>query len=185
MNIANAITVCRFLFLPLFYLVFFSGHPQANFLAFLVLVVAGASDILDGYLARKTKQVTVIGQLLDPLADKLLMITVMLCFVISGRLYWIEAGIFFLRDISMIIVSTFLYFRGKREVPPANFFGKATTVMFYIVFLMVMFQLPFYREALWLVIGFSFITSLIYIYVYLRSDQTEQPKPMKRAPQER
>jgi cardiolipin synthase len=178
MNIANAITVSRFFFIPLFCVAFFSGKPQANLLAFLVLVIAGLSDIADGYLARKTQQVTVLGKLLDPLADKLLMITVMLSFVISGRLYWVEAGIFFIRDIGMILVSTFLYFRGKREVPAANLFGKATTVMFYFVFLMIMFQLPYYREALWLAIGFSLMTSLIYIYIYLRTDTQ-----VKRAPQ--
>lgn len=170
MNVANAITLTRFIFIPLFCAAFFSGKEEANLLAFLVLAAAGLSDVLDGYIARRTNQVTEQGKLLDPLADKLLTLTVIFSFVISHRLTWLEASLFFIRDIGMIVGSTFLYFRGKKEVPQANKFGKATTVLYYLVFLMVLFQLPYYHEALWGVIAFSLVTSINYLFVYLKED---------------
>lgn len=180
MNLANAITLTRFIFIPLFFVAFFSGKEQANLLALLVLALSALSDVLDGYIARKTKQVTEQGKLLDPLADKLLMMAVILSFVIDRRLTWLEASLFFIRDIGMIIGSTFLYFRGKKEVPQANKFGKATTVMYYLVFLMILFELPFYHEALWLVIAFSFLTSLNYLFVYLKADPNAVTKRASR-----
>ncbi|EGL81766.1 CDP-diacylglycerol/glycerol-3-phosphate 3-phosphatidyltransferase [Caldalkalibacillus thermarum TA2.A1] len=178
MNVPNLITVTRFFFIPLFWIAFFSGVDYANLLAFAVLILAGVSDMLDGYLARRTQQVTETGKLLDPLADKLMMITVILAFVIDGRISWLAAGVFFSRDLGMILVSVFVHFRGKRKVPAANWLGKATTVLYYAVFLMIMFQLPYYREGLWAAIGFSIITSLNYLYTYLRMEPN-----VKRAPQ--
>lgn len=178
MNVPNIITVSRFFFIPLFWITFFSGSAYANLLAFIVLLLAGFSDMLDGYLARKTDQVTEMGKLLDPLADKLMMITVILAFVIDGRITWLAAGIFFMRDAGMILASIFLHWRGKRKVPAANLMGKATTVLYYVVFLMIMFKLPYYVEVLWLVIIFSLITSLVYLITYFRMDPQ-----VKRAPQ--
>ncbi|WP_025025728.1 CDP-alcohol phosphatidyltransferase family protein [Caldalkalibacillus mannanilyticus] len=176
MNLPNLITIGRFFFIPLFILTFFSY--QSNLFAFLILLAAGISDILDGYLARKNGQVTDIGKLLDPLADKLMMITVILAFVMDDRISWWAAGVFFFRDIGMILISAFYHFNGKRQVPTSNIFGKATTVFFYVAFLMIMFELPYHSEMLWSTILFSLFTSCIYFFIFRRLNT-----PMKRASQ--
>lgn len=170
MNAPNLITIGRFFLIPLFLLLFFSGLPQAqaNLLSFIVLLAAGASDMLDGYLARRNGQTTEIGKLLDPLADKLMMLAVMFAFVIDHRISWLAAGVFFFRDIGMIVTSAFFHFNEKRTVLPANILGKATTVFYYIIFLMIMFQLPFYQEGLWAAIIFSFFTSLVYLITLVK-----------------
>jgi cardiolipin synthase len=134
-------------------------------LAFLVVVLAGATDVLDGYLARKTGQITQAGVMLDPLADKCMMIAVILSLLITDRIPWPAAVIFFIRDVGMILGSAFFHFRGKRTVP-ANAMGKLTTVMFYVAFLFIFFELPFAIPYLWFVIGFSFITSISYIVMF-------------------
>lgn len=163
MNTPNLITIGRFFLIPIFFVLFFSGLPQANLLSFVVLLAAGASDMLDGYLARKNGQTTEIGKLLDPLADKLMMLAVVFAFVLDQRITWLAAGVFFFRDIGMIVTSAFFHFNGKGTVLPANILGKATTVFYYIIFLMIMFELPFYHKGLWMAIIFSFITSFVYL----------------------
>jgi cardiolipin synthase len=129
MNTPNLITIGRFFLTPLFLLLFFSNLPQANLLSFLVLILAGLSDMLDGYLARKKGQITDIGKLLDPLADKVMMLSVIFAFVLDQRISWLAAGFFIFRDVGMIVTSAFFHFKGKTEVPAANLLGKATTVL--------------------------------------------------------
>jgi cardiolipin synthase len=168
MNAPNLITISRFFLIPLFLLLFFSDLPQANLLSFLVLLLAGFSDMLDGYLARKKGQITDIGKLLDPLADKVMMLSVIFAFVLDQRISWLAAGVFIFRDVGMIVTSAFFHFKGKIKVPAANLLGKATTVFYYIVFLMIMFKWPYYKEGLWVVIAFSFITSLVYLFTSVK-----------------
>lgn len=175
MNAPNLITIGRFFLVPLFLLLFFSSLPQANLLSFLVLLLAGLSDMLDGYLARKKGQITDVGKLLDPLADKLMMLSVVFAFVLDQRISWLAAGVFIFRDVGMIVTSAFFHFKGKRKVPAANLLGKATTVFYYIVFLMIMFKWPYYKEGLWLAISFSFITSIVYLFkVFKFHDQLKR-----------
>lgn len=161
MNLPNLITITRFFFIPLYLFVFFSNWPYSNLYAFIVLLLAGLSDILDGYLARKNGQVTDIGKLLDPLADKLMMIAVIFSFVMDQRISWLAAGFFVFRDVAMILGSAFFHFK-KYRILPANIFGKVTTIFFYLAFLMLMFQWSFGQEILWAAIIFSFITSIVY-----------------------
>lgn len=166
MNLPNIITITRFFFIPLYLFIFFSSWTYSNLFAFIVLLFAGLSDILDGYLARKNGQVTDIGKLLDPLADKLMMIAVIFSFVMDARISWLAAGFFLFRDVGMIVTSAFYHFK-KYKILPANVFGKATTVIFYLAFLLLMFQWPYGQEVLWLAIIFSFITSLVYAISFL------------------
>lgn len=167
MNVPNLLTLCRFALVPLYLVVFFSGHPYATQWAFVVLLTAGLTDIIDGYLARKYKQVTDIGIMLDPLADKLMMIAVILSFVLTDRISWLAAGVFFVRDIGMIVGSALFHLNGKKPLP-ANALGKATTVMFYITFLLIMFDYPYAENVLWAVIALSFVTSFNYLIKFKR-----------------
>jgi cardiolipin synthase len=161
-NLPNLLTVCRFFLIPLYLFVFAAGHIKT---AFLILLVAGFTDVLDGYIARSRKLVTQLGSMLDPLADKSMMIAVILSLVFSGMISWAAAIAIFLRDVGMIIGSAIFHFRGKQTVP-ANVMGKLTTVLYYIAILLITFELPFANVYLWFVIAVSFITSIIYIYQF-------------------
>ncbi|TVY09315.1 CDP-alcohol phosphatidyltransferase family protein [Paenibacillus cremeus] len=158
-NVPNVLTFCRFLLIPVYLLVFQAGHMK---IAFCILVAAGLTDVLDGYIARKRQLVTQLGSMLDPLADKSMMIAVILSLVFSQMISWWAAAAIFLRDIGMIVGSAFFHFRGKITVP-ANFMGKLTTVLYYIAILLIVFQMPYAFIYLWFVIIISFLTSVIYI----------------------
>lgn len=86
MTTANKITIVRILLVPIFILLMlldFTGH---KFAALIVFIIAGASDSVDGYVARKYNQVTDFGKFADPLADKILIISALLIFVQWGQM---------------------------------------------------------------------------------------------------
>ncbi|WP_127596654.1 CDP-diacylglycerol--glycerol-3-phosphate 3-phosphatidyltransferase [Paenibacillus lautus] len=108
MNLANKITIARILLIPLFIL-FFAEYPlwlteNSGFFGFIhvygiyialgVFLLASATDKLDGYIARKYNQITNLGKLLDPLADKLLISVALIMMVQSGMVAtWIAVAI--------------------------------------------------------------------------------------------
>ncbi|MDF2958990.1 MAG: CDP-alcohol phosphatidyltransferase [Paenibacillus sp.] len=170
-NLPNLLTVCRFLLIPVYLVVFNAGYTRT---AFFILLLAGLTDVLDGYIARTRKLVTQLGSMLDPLADKSMMIAVILSLVFSKMISWEAAAAMFLRDAGMIIGSAFFHFRGKQTVP-ANVMGKLTTVLYYLAILLIIFEFPYAGVCLWIVIIISFLTSIIYIFQFksLNKNETE------------
>lgn len=162
MNIPNGLTVFRFVLIPLYLYLFFTPVPYHTVSAFLILILAGITDIVDGYIARKYKLVTTFGTMMDPLADKLMMMAVITSLFLTERISIWAALFFFARDLGMIVASAVFHIRGKKTVP-ANTFGKITTVLFYIAFPLVMFRYPYGEAVLWSVIAFSFVTTAIYL----------------------
>jgi len=86
MNLPNRVTLLRILMVPVFLVVLAFHLPWGEFIATAVFVLAACTDGLDGYIARKHKQVTSLGKLLDPLADKLLVSAALIALVELGRL---------------------------------------------------------------------------------------------------
>jgi cardiolipin synthase len=166
MNLPNLLTLFRFLMVPLYLYIFFSDFfPESSriFWAVGIILLAGITDIADGYLARKNRQVTQLGTMLDPLADKLMIIAVFASLLISGKIgLWAAIAIVF-RDVAMIICSVFFHLRGKKTVP-ANIFGKLTTVLYYVALFMLMFDWSTAQSFLWFVIAMSYFTSIVYMF---------------------
>ncbi|GIQ70880.1 CDP-alcohol phosphatidyltransferase family protein [Xylanibacillus composti] len=162
MNLPNMLTICRFLLVPVYVAVFAAGQHVG---AFAVLVIAGATDVLDGYIARSRGLVTQVGSMLDPLADKTMMLAVIITLLAAGMIPWQLALILFLRDAAMIVGSAVFHFRGKKTVP-ANWMGKLTTALYYVVLMFVFFDLPYAIPLLWLVLLLSFGTSIVYIWKF-------------------
>lgn len=139
------------------------GHPQ---IAFWILVLAGATDVLDGYLARSRGQITLVGSMLDPLADKSMMLAVIISLLVSGLIPWEAAVVMFIRDAGMIAGAAFFHFRGKKTVP-ANTMGKLTTVLYYLAIMFIVYQFDFAISFFWFVVAFSFMTTFIYIAKFM------------------
>lgn len=74
-NLPNLLTLSRILLIPVFVMLFLTPTPERSLWAALVFVVAAVTDLLDGYLARRRSQITKLGRLLDPIADKLLVLS--------------------------------------------------------------------------------------------------------------
>ncbi|QQE78752.1 CDP-alcohol phosphatidyltransferase family protein [Alicyclobacillus sp. SO9] len=170
MNLPNTLTLFRFILIPLYLWAFYGVSSEHKVGALLILLLAGLTDILDGYIARRTGTVTQTGQLFDPLVDKLMMVAVLFSLIQSNRVSWIIAGLLLLRDASMIVGATFFYFQGKRAVPKANRWGKITTVLYYMSICAVILAWPSATVAVWLLI-ITLIFSYFAMFVYLTNMQ--------------
>jgi cardiolipin synthase len=137
-NIPNILSIFRLVLAPVFVFVFFSEIKNAHSLALLVYIIASLTDFLDGYLARKYNLITEIGKVLDPFADKVMLITVLICLYISGRIPFIIPIVVVAKELFMIVSGLILYFRKERMVIPSNIFGKSATVMFMLSILLLM-----------------------------------------------
>jgi len=172
MNLPNTLTLIRFVFVPIYLVLFFSEIPGRIYWAIGIVLFAGLTDVIDGYIARRYQQVTQLGIMLDPLADKCMMLAVILSLLLTFKMSVWETVAIFVREACMIIFSAIFHFQGMKTVP-ANILGKATTFMFYFVLILLMLDIVWARPLLWVVIGISFIASLIYVYefVVLNHDQ--------------
>jgi cardiolipin synthase (CMP-forming) len=121
----NQLTLLRMIFVPFIVIHLVDGH---YLWALIVFVIAGFSDGLDGLLARTLHQQTLLGQYLDPIADKLLLSTIFLVLSILHKIPWKFTVVVFSRDISILAASAVLFaIAGLRNFRP-SIFGKANTV---------------------------------------------------------
>lgn len=96
---------------------------QAFGLSFLIMLLAGVTDLLDGYIARRYQQETMFGALLDPLADKVLLITTCIILAAQGMLPGWFMVIILVKELMLLIGAAFLFFL-KRKVVMARPYGK-------------------------------------------------------------
>ena len=85
MNTANKLTMLRVVLIPVYLVLWHMDFPGNIYAALAVFVIASLTDLLDGYIARHYDQVTDFGKFMDPLADKVLVLTAMACFCSAGR----------------------------------------------------------------------------------------------------
>jgi len=135
----NQLTLLRMMFVPFIVIKLVEGHYSS---ALILFVLAGLSDGLDGLLARTLKQQTVLGQYLDPIADKLLLSTMFLVLSILHKIPWKFTVLVFSRDISILFASAVLYaIAGLRDFRP-SIFGKANTfAQVAAVFFVLLFEI--------------------------------------------
>ncbi|WP_373232260.1 CDP-alcohol phosphatidyltransferase family protein [Cohnella sp.] len=169
MNVPNILTTSRFVLIPLFFVLYVNDQPIT---ALCVLLVAGMTDFLDGYIARRTGQVTLTGSMLDPLADKLLILTVILALLIKDILPLAAFSVMAFREVVMIVGSAIYHFRGLKTLP-ANLFGKTTTVIYYAAITLMFLEQPGGVALLWCGIALSYFTSVIY-FMKFKSINREQ-----------
>ena len=134
MNLPNRVTILRIFLIPFF--VFFMLSDFSKWIALIIFVVASLTDMLDGKIARKYNLVTDFGKFMDPLADKLLVCSALICLVELKRIpAWIVIAII---SREFIISGFRLVAAEKQIVIAANFWGKIKTVcQMFMVILMI------------------------------------------------
>ena len=142
MNVPNMLTILRIILVPIYLLIFFSDMSNRILLAGLVFILAGISDVLDGYIARKYNLQTKLGTVLDPFADKLMTFAILISFTWSELIsLWILIALG-IKEILMILGGSILYLSKSNQVLPSNKFGKIATAFFYVATLSIVFQFP-------------------------------------------
>ena len=144
-NIPNILTIIRFILIPFIFMSVIFHH---YLIGLVIFTISAITDILDGYIARKYNYITNIGKLIDPLADKLTQIFLLLALSILNILPWWILAIVFVKECVMVISASFLYKR-KDVVVYSKWYGKMATTLFYlaIIFSLIINQfniaLPF------------------------------------------
>ena len=141
--------------------------------ALILFVLAGLSDGLDGLLARRLHQQTMLGQYLDPIADKLLISTMFLVLAILHKIPWKYTVLVFSRDLSILSASVVLYaIAGLRDFSP-SIFGKANTfAQIAAIFFALLFQIDRVRWV-WLArmtflhatLAFTIVSGVHYVFL--------------------
>lgn len=162
MNVPNMLTVIRFFLIPVFVYVFYSPDISNNTLwALVVFIIAGATDLLDGYIARKYNLITKWGKLMDPLADKLMLLTVLISLYIKGIIPEIIIIIVFIKEFLMIGGAIFLY-KNRKIVVESNFFGKIASASFYVAVIAKILKWPYSNAMLYIAVFLTLLALVQY-----------------------
>lgn len=172
MNIPNLLSIIRMCLVPVFIAVFFSEHPHAHSIAACIYAIAGITDILDGIIARKFNLITKLGKILDPLADKMMTLTVFVCITSIGLVPWWIIALIFAKELLMVIGGVKLY-REIAAVFKSNILGKLATVFLVtggcaILLFETMLPVVFRTIFLYIAVLLSFLAFFSYLYQYYK-----------------
>lgn len=136
-DIPNTLSVMRLLLVPIFVYLFLSDFVTS---ALIVFILAGATDVLDGYIARKFNCTSTLGKILDPLADKMIQLSAFMCLWSKGYVpFWMPL-IYFIKELCTVL-GALVIFRKTKFVVKSNIFGKlATVLVFGAVFVIALFS---------------------------------------------
>lgn len=176
MNLPNKLTILRIILTPVFLILFFAESLPHNYLlALIVFIVASFTDMLDGKIARKYNIITNFGKIADPIADKILIISILLCFM---QMDYCNVWIIILILAREFTVSAIrIVAASQGSVVPANIYGKIKTVsqMSFSILIMLfivldkeqLYTLPHLGTVslilLWITAVFTVISGVIYI----------------------
>ena len=127
LNLPNVLTLLRILLVPVLVVALLDGTSNGDLLAAIVFALASATDAMDGYLARTRNAITTFGKLMDPIADKLLIIAALVALVSQNRLAAWVAMVIIARELTVTI--TRMQATQQGVVIAANWWGKAKTIV--------------------------------------------------------
>lgn len=171
MTSATQLTILRMLFVPLFVLLVVYGHYGG---ALAVFILAGVTDVLDGLIARKFDQKTPLGTFLDPIADKLLLVSCFILFSLTSlpltlRIpLWLTITVIS-RDVLLVVSVLIINLTMGRRLFPPSLCGKATTASQLLTVLAVLWgnyfelELPFFDLLLYATLLLTVLSGLHYL----------------------
>ena len=136
MNLPNKLTLIRIILVPFFVLSLLIAFPHHYMVSLIIFIAASITDCLDGQIARKRNMITDFGKFADPLADKILVISALVCFVELGIISAWPVIIVLFREFT--VTSIRLIASSKGKVVAANIWGKMKTVSQMIAIILVM-----------------------------------------------
>ena len=164
----------RLLLVPVFVVVYFRTSAEPKYAALAIFAAASLTDMLDGYLARKLNQITDFGKLFDPLADKLMVLSAMVCQAVTGVFPWAAVIVVACKELVMVLGGLFMLSRDV--VVYSNIVGKAAQVCFILSLILSFFHVPLAEWGtrldlilLWVTVGLAILAMVVYAAEYLRS----------------
>ena len=173
-NVPNALTMIRFLLIPVYWYFILNDRFYP---ALIVFVAASLTDLADGYIARRFNLITNFGKLMDPLADKVMSISVMLSLAIKGIVPWAAVAILFLKEGVLVVGGILLYRRNV--VVYSKWIGKlAQTVVvcsliscFFHEWINTHLGFPLHVYLVWAGVGLTLCALIYYVVMALRMNK--------------
>ena len=163
MNLPNKLTTMRMILVPVFIVAYLAGF---NYAAAVIFIAASLTDFLDGYLARKYDLVTNFGKIMDPLADKLLVTSALICMVQTGVVPGWMVIVILAREFAITGLRSVAASEGI--VIAAAWSGKVKTVTQMIAIILLLFDVWFLdipaRIMLWVAVIMTVYSGVEYIY---------------------
>jgi len=159
-KIPNALTVLRLIFIPLIVVIFYSPYPFRNLLCSGIFILASLTDLFDGFIARKYGVTSVFGAFLDPVADKLIVCTVLILLTSqsqSGFVIAIPSQIIICREIFISALREWTALSGNSALVAVGFQGKLKTT-FQMIALVLLLYAPIET-------GIIYILGIICLYL--------------------
>lgn len=182
LNIPNLLTIFRLVLVPVVAILIYF---DITITALIIYLIACATDLLDGYIARKYNMITEEGVLLDPLADKLMCVGAIVSFTIIGVVPPVILIIIMVKEALMIGGGIFLYY--KNIITPSNIFGKIaafvfnTAIAFTFLYKIVSVNRPWHVYFLWFALAIMVAALLQYAYFNMLRPLRKKAKEKKEA----
>ncbi|MDR1821497.1 MAG: CDP-alcohol phosphatidyltransferase family protein [Oscillospiraceae bacterium] len=171
-NIPNLISCVRIALVPVFISTYVVEKTEVKVTAVIIYAIAGVSDFLDGFLARRYKLTTKLGKVLDPLGDKLMMVSALLLITVDHIIPFWAAIAAIIKEAMMGIGGLIISRRNNKDIPPSNIIGKISTVLFIAACLTLMLfknalSMPIRSFIIGVPIAFMFVAFGTYVNTYI------------------
>lgn len=167
MTLANCITLSRLLMAP--FIVWAWLNPSSIYYGILLLGIVALTDLVDGAVARARNEVSELGKILDPIADKAVIGSVLVALVLKGTISsWLVW--FYIAKEGLQLLGGMLLLATKRQVIPSNFWGKLSSSLFYIGFFLTFF----WREGGNVMIITGLLVSMVAMTTYFCAAATDR-----------
>lgn len=178
-NTSNKLTIFRIILVfPIILVLFYVNNSLSKYLiSGILFLIASYTDYLDGKIARKKNLVTAFGQIMDPLSDKILVLSVLICFLSLNLITGLPVILVIIREF-LITSIRFLVLNNNKNIISANIWGKFKTVsQIFLIFFIFISQIylnfcakninlmNFYDIFLWITVIFSYMSGFVYIYL--------------------
>ncbi len=173
------LSVIRILLVFVFIYVFFAVSPL---IAMFVFLLAGLTDVVDGYLARRNNWITNLGKILDPFADKLMQCTVLICLYIKRLIPLWFMVLFFAKEI-LTLLSGLLVIKRRSVVVVSKWYGKMTVCLFYLTIVIsvvwkeALAENPVLSIAIFIPAAVSAVFTFFAYFKHYAKLKKEAPKP--------
>jgi CDP-diacylglycerol--glycerol-3-phosphate 3-phosphatidyltransferase len=175
MNLPNILTTARIALVPVFVLFYVIPGPSTYLIASVLFGLAAFTDWLDGYLARKLDQTTPFGAFLDPVADKLIVVSALAVLIGHHATLWLTIpGLIIIgREIVISALREWMAEMNRRGVVGVTWFGRVKTA-FQMVSIVVLLANPPGFDQLWVQLGYGLLyiaalMTLVSMMMYLRA----------------
>ena len=157
-TIPNILSIIRICLIPL--IVYLYLFTELSWLAGIFIILSGLTDIVDGYIARKFNQVSDLGKILDPIADKLTLLSVLFCVTYKYLAFIILLGCELVKDL-LVAISSYYRINSNKEIHCANWEGKVCTLLSYLTVITHIFILFGLKTSAIIIISVSSLILLL------------------------